>query len=54
MEHYLKIGNEKIHFAAIFLSLSIIVALLCIISTAVKRGLNKDLLNIAKSQLGKN
>ena len=53
MEHYLKIGNQKIHYAAIFLSLGIILGLLCIISAAVKRGLNTDLLKIAKNQLSK-
>ena len=54
MEHYLKVGSENIHIAAILLSLLIIVGLSCIVATILKRGLNKDFINIAKNRLGSN
>lgn len=51
MDHYLKFGNENIHAAAIFLSLAIIAALVIILVGMMKRGLNKDFVNIAKNKL---
>ena len=51
MEHYLKFGNENIHLAAILFSLGTIIVLSCIITSLLKRGLNRDFLNILKSKL---
>lgn len=48
MEHYLKFGNEKIHYGAIILSLTVIVALSTILCTVLKRGVNADIIQIAK------
>jgi len=54
MEHYLNIGNENIHMAAILLSLGILLTLACILSSLMKRGLNKDFVNIVKNRLMRN
>ena len=54
MEHYMKYGNENIHLAAILLSLGIIIALSCILSTILKRGLNRDFMNIYKNRMSAN
>ena len=51
MDHYLKFGNENTHFAAILLSLAIVGVLLCIISQALKRSLNQDLLTSLKNRI---
>jgi len=51
MDHYMKFGNENIHMAAIFLSLGIIVTLSMIIMSLLKRGLNKDFINILKQKI---
>lgn len=42
MEHYLKIGRENIHLAAILISLSIIILLMIIIAKVMQRSLNQD------------
>lgn len=42
MEHYLKIGRENIHLAAILISLSIIILLSFVICKMVKKSLNQD------------
>lgn len=54
MDHYMKLGNENIHMASILLSLGIIITLSCIISSLMKRGLNKDFVNIIKNKLQRN
>ena len=54
MDHYLKIGNENIHMAAILLSLGVITTLVIILTGIMKRGLNQDFINIAKSKLSTN
>lgn len=54
MDHYLKIGNENIHFAAILLSLGVITVLTCLILNLLKRGLNKDFINILKQKISRN
>ncbi len=54
MDHYMKFGNENIHLAAILLSLGIIVTLAVILCGIMKRGLNQDFVNIAKSKLSTN
>lgn len=50
----MKVGNENIHVAAILLSLGIILTLSCILSSLMKRGLNKDFVQIIKSKLQRN
>ena len=50
-EHYLKTGNEHIHLAAILLSISIIVGLMCILSAMMKRGLNTDFMNFFRNRM---
>ena len=47
-DHYLKTGNEQVHWAAICLSLIIITLLSCILATSVKRSVNKDMLGAIK------
>ena len=51
MEHYMKTGSENIHMAAILLSLSIVVGLMCILSMLMKRGLNADFLAFFKNRM---
>ena len=51
MDHYLKFGNENIHMAAITLSVGIILTLSCILASLLKRGLNKDFVNILKQKM---
>lgn len=38
MEHYLKVGNENIHLAAILLSAAIITVIAIVLATLLKRG----------------
>jgi len=47
----MKYGNENIHAAAILLSLLIIIGLSVVLSAILKRGLNKDFLNIYKNRM---
>ena len=54
MEHYLKTGNENIHMAAICLSITIVLGLMCILSTLMKRGLNADFLSFYKNRMSAN
>ena len=49
----MKYGNEKIHFASIFLSLGVILTLSCILYSLLKRGLNKDFINILKQKISR-
>lgn len=51
LDHYMKYGNENIHAAAILLSLLIIIGLSVVLSAILKRGLNKDFLNIYKNRM---
>ena len=51
MDHYLKIGNENIHVAAILLSLGVVVTLTCLLYSLLKKGLNKDFVNILKQKI---
>ena len=54
MDHYLKTGDEKIHFAAILLSLGIVTALVFILAKILKRGLNNDFFALAKDKILQN
>jgi len=51
MDHYLKVGNQKIHYSAIILSLTIIAGLACILQEIIKTSLKKDFKAIAKAKL---
>ena len=53
MDHYMKVGNENIHLFAILFSLLVIIGLSLILSGMMKKGLNKDFINIAKNRLMK-
>lgn len=46
MDHYVKIGNNNIHMAALLYNLMIIGVLFFIISTVLAVSLKKDLSNI--------
>lgn len=51
MDHYLKVGNQKIHYSAILLSLSIIAGLACILQQIIKTSIKKDFQAIAKAKV---
>ena len=53
MDHFMKVGNENIHVAAILLSLGVIVTLSCLMLSLLKRGLNKDFVNILKQKISR-
>jgi len=53
MDHYLKFGNENIHLAAILLSIGVIITLSCLIYNLLKRGLNRDFINILKQKISR-
>lgn len=46
MDHYVKIGNNNIHLAAILYNLMIIGILILVISAVLAKSLKKDLANI--------
>lgn len=49
MDHYMKFGNEKVHFTALFISIGIIVGLIVLLNFALDKRVKKDLMNIYKS-----
>ena len=51
MDHYMKIGNENIHMAAIFLSLGIVIMLSVVLVSLLRRGLNKDFIKILQQKI---
>ena len=51
MDHYLKFGNEKIHYSAIILSCAIIATLILLICQLMKCGVNKDISKIWKGKV---
>jgi hypothetical protein len=46
MDHYLKIGNNNIHMAALLYNLMVIFILVLVISTILATSLKRDLSNI--------
>lgn len=52
MDHYLKVGNQKIHYSAILLSLAIITGLACILQEIIKTSIKKDFKAIIKGKMG--
>lgn len=51
MDHYLKVGNQNIHYSAILLSLAIIAGLACILQEIIKTSLKKDFKAIIKGKM---
>ena len=51
MDHYMKFGNEKIHYTALFLSFSIIIALIFTLNYFLNNKVSKDLMSIYKNQM---
>ena len=51
MDHFLKTGDEKIHFAAIILSIAIVSTLVFLFAKSIKRGLKNDSFAIAKDKI---
>ena len=49
MDHYMKFGNEKVHFTALFLSVGIIIGLVILLNFALDKKVKKDLMNIYKN-----
>ena len=51
MNHYMKTGKENIHAASILISAGIVAGIAAVISGMMKRGLNKDFVDIARRKL---
>ena len=54
MDHYMKFGNENVHFSAIFVSLGIIIALAILLNFALDKRVKRDFMNIYKNQMAQN
>ena len=48
MDHYLKMGSDRIHLAAILFSLGVITSLACLLLTWLRRGLKKDYIEMVR------